>query len=198
MRESRMNNNRVARVAGWLLWVPLAAMLLTACEHIAENHATGEWNQWYYANYEQNMEFVGAWVKKGRIEYSSVQCGDRDAEAIPADCDLQFHWNGRVYLVREIGLAELAEMGASTEDLGNGITEAFMNKQDRFPHSGMEFYLKNGRLCGFYAHHYSHKRAVCPFMLSVPGRQPVLFPIAEDQLRESFGEPESVVGVPGK
>ena len=187
------------RRAAWLVAASLAVVVMYAGFRAVEYYASGSWHYWYHATCDSGVKFVGAKGKKGDIEYFSVRVGDdRNAEESPAECDLQFHWNGRVYLVRDIGLAELAEMGASTEETETGITEAFMNKANEFPDSSVEFSLKDGRLYHFYAFHSAHNGRVCPFMLSAPGRQPVRFPITEDQLRESFCEPESVVGVPGK
>lgn len=188
------------RRAAWLVAASLAAVVMYAGFRAVEYYASGSWNYRYYATYDNGVEFRGAKGKKGRIEYSSVRVGDRDADAISAECDLQLHWSERAYLVRETGLDDLAEMGIATNDNPDtGITTAsFAGADDRYQDYGVGFSFRNGRPNSFYATHSSHNGVPCPFMLSVPGRQPVRFPIVEDQLRETFGEPKSVFGVPGK
>lgn len=189
------------RWTAWLVAASLAVVVMYAGFRAVEYYASGSWHYWYHATCDSGAKFVGAKGKKGDIEYFSVRVGDdRNAEESPAECDLQLHWSERAYLVRETGLDDLAEMGIATNDNPDtGITTAsFAGADDRYQDYGVGFSFRNGRPNSFYATHSSHNGVSCPFMLSAPGRQPVRFPITEDQLRESFCEPESVVGVPGK
>lgn len=158
-------------------------------------------HEWYHAYYKHEIEFVGKKGKDGRVEYFSVRVESPNAQAICAECELEFHWKGQKYLVRELGLNDLAEMGISAESntwSPDGVIMGFLGgKDDRHQDYGVEFYFRNGRIYHFYARYSAHNNVACPFMISQSQRQPVSFPIGEEQLQKSFGVPDSVVAVPG-
>lgn len=196
-----MKRARSASRVGILLMVAVGVAVLAAISFVAM-YCFSIWeHEWYFASYKHEMKFVGTKGKDGRIEYFSVRIGGNNAQAISAECELEFHWKGQKYLVRELGLDDLAEMGVSAKSntyTPSDVMTGFLGgKDDRNQDYGVEFYFRSGRIYHFYARYSAHNNVACPFMLSLSQRPPVSFPIGEEQLQKSFGVPDSVVAVPG-
>ena len=186
-----MHVGRVLKPAMIPLFMLALALVSLSCLYVFGT-------EWHTALYKQGVEFKGHKDRHGRIGWFSVRVGGDDVQAISAECKLEFYWKGRRYLVREIGLDDLAEMGITPTqndyDDDSGVTEAFVGgnsgkKQDFV----VEFYFRNGRLHHFYA----WSTGVCPFMISIEGHQPAPLPFDDGQLRKSCGVPDHVVSFPG-
>ena len=186
---------------GLLLKAAIGVAVMAAISFIAMSCCSVWGNKWYYATYKHEIQFVGTNGQDGQVEYFSVRGGGHNAQAIPAECELAFHWKGQKYLVRELGLDDLARMGIGAESTTgdpHGIMTAFLaGKDDRHRDFGVEFHFRNGRIYHFYAWHSPRSTVGCPFMISIAHQQPVPFPLSDDQLQKSFGVPESVVAVRG-
>jgi hypothetical protein len=184
-----------------LLKAAMGVALVAAISLIAMSCCSVWGNKWYYAAYKHEIQFVGTKGQDGQVEYFSVRVGGHNAQAIPAECELEFHWKGKKYLIREVELNDLAKMGVGAESTTGdtrGVVTAFLaGKDDSHRDFGVEFHFRNGRIYHFYAWHSSSSTVACPFMISIAHQQPVPFPLRDEQLQKSFGAPESVVAVRG-
>ncbi len=145
--------------------------------------------QWVTAHYPGGTEFIGVRKReRAPTTYFSVRVESKKGQSLPAACRLILHWRGQDFVVREITPAKLVAAGIEVNRQWGFVGGEDGMNQDY----GIEFYFRSNRIQEFYARHSVNSSVQCPFELSVPGGDRFRFPLSEDELKEHFGEPESI------
>ena len=159
--------------------------------------------QWVYADYPNGIEFIGMRkTEKAPTVFFSVRVKGDNGLPIPATCPLIFHWQGRDFPVSTITTDSVTAAGIDLQtQYGNDPDTriAFIGGADTQNRDyGVEFHFRKNRIVEFYARYEWKYSVPCPFELSTSQNNRIRFPMSEDQLRKTFGKPESIIGVWGE
>lgn len=169
----------------------IVAILVTGCHLLTVEYVS--------ATYDGGMEFLG--IRRGgksSVSFFSVRVENENDQPITSACPLVLHWKGHVLPVHSVTPHTLRAAGIEvqpTDYKGPEWKFGFVGGGDQNRDFGIEFHIKGDRIVEFYARHNSS--APCGFQLSRGNKNPVVFPLSEDQLKAAFGEPKHIVTFPG-
>lgn len=150
--------------------------------------------QFVSAKYDGGVEFLGTRNDEhSPTTFFSVRVKNANEQPMTPKCAVVLHWQEQAIPIHKMASADLQTLGIVVEQpdyKGPEWKHGFIGGGDQNRDWGMEVKMRDDRLVEFYARHNSS--APCPFQLSNGERPPVAFPLSENELKRTFGQPKAI------
>lgn len=195
MESTPPRKRRWQRVAVWTLVVfVLLGILGWLGIMVAINHTHSLEIQFVSAKYDGGMEFLGTRDnEQSPTKYFSVRVKNANGQPMTPERAVVLHWQEQAIPIFKMTSTDLQTLGIVVKQpdyKGPEWKHGFVGGEDQNRDWGMEFNLRDDRLVEFYARHNSS--APCPFQLTNGERPPVAFPLSENELERTFGQPKAI------